>query len=169
MNAEISTRVSDFTQRLSATPRGAGLARRLALHQLDAWGIPYGSDVSDTVAHVIAELAANAVTHGHVPGRDFQLRLQLSPHTVRVEVTDTRTERQPPTPGQSVPPSPESESGRGLLLVQELSQAWGITERSIGKTVWAEVPLPTAHLTGSPGLPAQGETATHPSRRVPRP
>ena len=169
MNAEISTLVSDFTQRLSATRRGARLARQLALHQLDAWGIPYGSDVSDTVAHVIAELAANAVTHGHVPGRDFQLRLQLSPHTVRVEVTDTRTERQPPTPGQAATPSTESESGRGLLLVQELSQSWGITERSIGKTVWAEVPLPTAHLTGFPGLPAQGETATHPSRYVPHP
>ncbi|MFJ8636799.1 ATP-binding protein [Streptomyces sp. NPDC093568] len=169
MNAETPTLVSDFMQRLSATRRGARLARRLALHQLDAWGIPYGSDVSDTVAHVVAELAANAVTHGHVPGRNFQLRLQLSPHTVRIEVTDTRTERRPPTPGQAEPPSAESESGRGLLLVQELSQAWGITERSIGKTVWAEVPLPAAHLTGRPGLPAQGETATRPSRHLPHP
>ncbi|MFJ6820349.1 ATP-binding protein [Streptomyces niveus] len=169
MNAEISTLVCDFTKRLSATRRGARLARRLALHQLDAWGIPYGSDASDTVAHVVAELAANAVTHGHVRGRDFQLRLQLSPHTVRVEVTDTRTERQPPTPGQAATPSAESESGRGLLLVQELSQAWGITERSIGKTIWAEVSLTAAHLTGSPDLPAQGETATHTSRHVPHP
>ncbi|NEA62025.1 ATP-binding protein [Streptomyces sp. SID12488] len=169
MNAEISTLVSDFTQRLSATRRGARLARRLALHQLDAWGIPYGSDVSDAVAHVVAELAANAVTHGHVPGRDFQLRLQLSPHTVRVEVTDTRTERQPPTPGQVAPPSADSECGRGLLLVQGLSHAWGITERVIGKTIWAEVPLPAAHLTGSSDLPAQGETEAHPSRHLSRP
>lgn len=141
MNDEISTLVGDFTQRLSATRRGARLARRLALHQLDAWGIPYDSDASDAVAHVIAELAANAVTHGHVPGRDFQLRLRLSSHTVRVEVTDTRTERQPPTPGHPELPSPESESGRGLLLVQELSQEWGVTELTIGKTIWAEVPL----------------------------
>lgn len=169
MNAEISTLVSDFTQRLSATRRGARLARQLALHQLDAWGIPYGSDVSDTVAHVVAELAANAVTHGHVPGRDFQLHLQLSSHTVRVEVTDARTERRPPTPGQAATPSPESESGRGLLLVQELSQAWGVTERSIGKTVWVEVPLSKAHLTASPGFLTRDETATHPSRHIPRP
>ncbi|WP_324614629.1 ATP-binding protein [Streptomyces sp. NRRL WC-3618] len=109
------------------------------------------------------------LTHGHVPGRDFQLRLQLNPRTVRVEVTDTRTERQPPTPGQAVPPSAESESGRGLLLVQELSHAWGITERTIGKTIWAEVSLQAAHLTGSPDLPARGETATHSSRHLPRP
>ncbi|MGW2261402.1 ATP-binding protein [Streptomyces sp. NPDC001780] len=179
MNAEISTLLCDFTQRLSATRRGARLARRLALHQLDAWGVPYGSDVSDTVAHVVAELAANAVTHGHVPGRDFHLRLRLSADTLRIEVSDTRTERRPPTPGQVERPSPESESGRGLLLVQELSQAWGIIERSIGKTVWAEVPLsaahltgvplPTAHLTGSPDLLAQGEPATRPSRHVPHP
>ncbi|MFD9484310.1 ATP-binding protein [Streptomyces sp. NPDC059991] len=169
MNAEISTLVSDFTQRLSATRRGARLARQLALQQLDAWGIPYGSDVSDTVAHVVAELTANAVTHGHVPGRDFQLCLQLRPHTLRVEVTDARTERQPPTPGQAATPSSESESGRGLLLVQELSQAWGITERSICKTVWAEVLLPKADLTALLGIPAGDETATHPSRHLPRP
>jgi hypothetical protein len=49
-----------FTQRFSSTPRGARLARRLALHQLDSWGIPNGTDASGVAALVIAELAANA-------------------------------------------------------------------------------------------------------------
>ncbi|MGW7594842.1 ATP-binding protein, partial [Streptomyces rubiginosohelvolus] len=57
-----------FTQRFSSTPRGARLARRLALHQLDAWGVPHGTTASDTAAVLVAELAANAVTHGRVPG-----------------------------------------------------------------------------------------------------
>lgn len=78
MRAETATPTDEFTQRLSATRRGARLARRLAVHRLDDWGIPYGSELSDSAALIVAELAANAVTHGRVPGRDFELRLLLT-------------------------------------------------------------------------------------------
>ncbi|MGJ5752983.1 ATP-binding protein [Streptomyces puniciscabiei] len=44
---------------------------------------------------IAAELVANAVRHGHVPGRDFHLRLTESAGTLRLEVSDTRTERLP--------------------------------------------------------------------------
>ncbi|GAA2293634.1 ATP-binding protein [Streptomyces violaceusniger] len=141
MNAEIAPTLQEFAQRLSATRRGARLARRLALQQLDAWGIPYGSPASLTVSSVVAELAANAATHGRVPGRDFRLRLVLHPHAVRIEVTDTRSEKRPPAPGQLTPPPANAETGRGLLLVEALSLAWGVEERPVGKTVWAESAL----------------------------
>jgi anti-sigma regulatory factor (Ser/Thr protein kinase) len=138
MKAEISLPTAEFTQRFSATRRGARLARHLALHQLDAWGIPYGSDVSDSTAVIVAELAANAVTHGRVPGRDFELRLTLAPTTLRIEVSDPRGEREP-EPG---PLAVDSETGRGLLLVEALATTWGTKDRVIGKTVWAELALP---------------------------
>jgi anti-sigma regulatory factor (Ser/Thr protein kinase) len=64
-----------FTQRFSSTARGARLARLLAVERLNAWGFPYGSDLSASTAQIVAELAANAVTHGHVPGRDFEMRI----------------------------------------------------------------------------------------------
>lgn len=48
------------------------------MQRLDDWGIPYGTDPSDGAAAIVAELAANAVTHGRVPGRDFELRLTLT-------------------------------------------------------------------------------------------
>lgn len=64
--------IRNFDVRLSATPRGARLARLLATEQLRAWGLPM-----DPAAHLVAELAANAVTHGRVPGRDFQLLLYV--------------------------------------------------------------------------------------------
>jgi anti-sigma regulatory factor (Ser/Thr protein kinase) len=44
---------------------------------------------------IAGELAANAVRHGHVPGRDFRLTLTVTPTTLRVEVTDTRGELKP--------------------------------------------------------------------------
>lgn len=133
-----------FSQRLSATPRGARLARHLALNQLHAWGVPHGSDASDTVAVIVAELAANAVTHGRVPGRDFELSLSLVTGSVRVEVTDTCTEPRPPGPGVVRTPRPLDEAGRGLLLVDALADRWEVVDREPppGKSVRAEVDLP---------------------------
>ncbi|MFC7261630.1 ATP-binding protein [Streptomyces lutosisoli] len=134
-----------FTVRLSATRRGARLARYLAVQQLDDWGWSYTTDVSDTAAHVVAELAANAVQHGHVRGRDFRLRLTVTvERTLRVEVTDARIDRLPPTLGGHEPALPEAEavSARGLFLVEALADTWGCdTSDSLTKTVWAEISL----------------------------
>lgn len=145
-----------FALRLSATPRGARLARHLAAGQLDAWGLPYDTEAHRTVALVVAELAGNAVRHGRVRGRDFRLRLILRPEgpenpgnpgdpgraTVRIEVTDARTDRLPPAPGTLRPPPPDGESGRGLLLVESLATRWGtIRDDPYTKTVWCEVAL----------------------------
>lgn len=140
-----------FTQRLSPTPRGARLARHLALNQLHDWGIPHGSDASDAVAVIVAELAANAVTHGRVPGRDFELRLSLVAGSVRIEVTDTHSGSRPPGPGDVREPLPLAESGRGLVLVEAVADRWEVVDREPpGKTVRAEVDVPrwSSLLTG---------------------
>ncbi|WP_405778401.1 ATP-binding protein [Streptomyces sp. NBC_00859] len=126
-----------FTQRFSATRRGARLARRLAAHQLDTWDVPYGSPVSESVALIVAELAANAALHGRVPGRDFALRLTYGAGTgvIRVEVSDTH-------PGLPVRlhPAGDADGGRGLILVEAVAARWGVRERmGPGKTVFAEV------------------------------
>ncbi|MEI5007745.1 ATP-binding protein [Streptomyces sp. PmtA] len=132
-----------FTQRFSSTPRGARLARHLALHQLHSWGVPHGTEVSETAAVLVAELAANAVTHGRVPGRDFELRLALGAGTLTVDVSDTRGERRPPGPGATGFPAGDAETGRGLLLVAALADRWSVLDRvPVGKTVRAELDLP---------------------------
>ncbi|MFD5227087.1 ATP-binding protein [Streptomyces qaidamensis] len=140
--APVTVRV--FTQRFSSTPRGARLARRLALHQLDTWGLPYGSEASDTAALLVAELAANAVTHGRVPGRDFEVAVKLLGRTLRIEVSDTRGEERPPGPGAPRPALPPlAETGRGMLLVTALADRWDVLDRiPVGKTVVAELDLP---------------------------
>ncbi|MCK8431972.1 ATP-binding protein [Streptomyces sp. D2-8] len=133
-----------FVQRLSATPRGARLARHLAVGRLHSWGIPHGTDASDAVALIVSELAANAVTHGRVPGRDFELRLSLVSGSVRVEVTDTHSgPLNPPGPRGVERPGSLDEHGRGLLLVAALADRWEVLERkpAPGKTVRAEVGL----------------------------
>ncbi|MCQ0024514.1 ATP-binding protein [Streptomyces somaliensis DSM 40738] len=129
-------------RRFAATPRGVRLARHLAVRHMAEWGHPPASDASHAVALVVGELAANAVRHGRVYGRDFGLRLALDEAAglVRVEVADAASAKRPP----EAPPSsyPEDESGRGLFLVDVLAVRWGwAPRRSVGKTVWAEVPV----------------------------
>ncbi|MEV5598497.1 ATP-binding protein [Streptomyces sp. NPDC052496] len=136
-----------FTQRFSSTRLGARLARHLAVHRLDAWGFPYGTGFSDDVGAVVGELAANAVTHGRVPGRDFELRLAVlgglaRTGTLRIEVTDTRTERRPPGPDGLVDAPPDADGGRGLTVVAALATRWAVLDRAgVGKTVRAELDL----------------------------
>ncbi|MGA5089170.1 ATP-binding protein [Streptomyces pseudogriseolus] len=133
--AEPAAPVSNFSVLLSATPRSARLARLLTDAHLRDWGYD-----PDAACHVVAELAANAVTHGRVPGRDFRLAFHVVGHTLRIEVTDTRGDRLPRH--QPQPPTTEAESGRGLLLVEALADRWGVSEdRFPRKTVWAELRL----------------------------
>ncbi|MET7474941.1 ATP-binding protein [Streptomyces sp. NPDC005648] len=130
--------VAQFT----SSPRGARLARQLAVRHLEQRGYPPASDTSCAVALVVAELAANAVLHGRVPGHGFGLLVAVDTVAglVRVEVADAASGRRPPV----TPPSsaPEGESGRGLLLVDTLAVRWGSAPRHpLGKTVWAEVSI----------------------------
>ncbi|MGI5356373.1 ATP-binding protein [Streptomyces sp. CA-252508] len=123
---------------LSPTPRGARLARLLAVEWLRTrHEVPYR--VTEAAAQVVAELAANAATHGRVAGRSFRLALLCDGGVLRVEVTDTRADDLP----HRRPPAPDAESGRGLLLVEALADRWGAgAGPAPQKTVWAELDLP---------------------------
>jgi len=135
-----------FEMRFTSTPRGARLARRLTAVRLDAWGIPYATEAHEEIVLIVAELTANAVRHGHVPGRDFHLHVHAPAdgRTVRVEVTDTRAERLPRRPTPVPDTAGTEETGRGLLLVSHLAARWDWHPRpdGPGKTVWAQYALP---------------------------
>ncbi|AWN28454.1 ATP-binding protein [Streptomyces sp. NEAU-S7GS2] len=133
MNQEIAEYKLQFRVQLSATRRGARLARLLATEELRSWGLPFESP-----AHVIAELATNAATHGRVPGRDFRLAVLSDADTLRIEVTDALGDRLPARHVQGV-----RDSGHGLILVDALADRWGTCRGPFPcKTVWAEFDLP---------------------------
>ncbi|MHB9752927.1 ATP-binding protein [Streptomyces sp. BYX5S] len=140
--AELRAPARHFSVQLSPTPRAARLARLLAVEQLRTWGLAY---VLDDAAHIVAELAANAVTHGRLPGRDFRLVLYVAGDALRIEVSDARGDRLPqPVPGVG-------ESGRGLLLVSAVADRWGVeTGPAPRKTVWAELDLVRSPGHGNP-------------------
>ncbi|MFJ7291726.1 ATP-binding protein [Streptomyces collinus] len=141
---ELRTSLRNFSLQLSATSRGARLARLLSTEQLRSWGLPL-----DPARQVIAELSNNAATHGRTPGRDFRLLLYAVADTLRIEVTDTRADRLP-TAGP----------GLGLLLVDALADRWGVT-RGLPprKTVWADLdlaPEPESSCSGGTDALLQG-------------
>ncbi|MEV8056718.1 MULTISPECIES: ATP-binding protein [Streptomyces] len=133
-----------FEMFFTSSRRGARLARRIVVRRLEEWGIPRDSGASQSLALIAGELAANAVSHGHVPGRRFHLRLSVqpppgpdgrrAPASARIEVSDARDERRPVLRDRD----DEAECGRGLLLVDALASKWGVAERGVGKTVWCE-------------------------------
>ncbi|MEU9327475.1 ATP-binding protein [Streptomyces canus] len=142
--------VRNFSVLLSPTPRGARLARLLATEQLRAWGAPL-----DPAALIVAELANNAATHGRVPGRNFRLLLYVVGDTLRIEVTDTRGDQIPRNPRHT---ASDSETGRGLILVDALADRWGVAPGlAPRKTIWAELTFP-AHESPKPDGPYPGPT-----------
>ncbi|MDX3580241.1 ATP-binding protein [Streptomyces europaeiscabiei] len=151
--AEVGIPTDEFTMRFSSTPRGARLARRLVADRLHAWGHPHTSTANETLTLITSELTANAVRHGHVQGRDFEVRLLATSETLRVEVSDTRAERVPPRFLREAPS--DAETGRGLLLVATLADRWGVEPRTAGpgKTVWAEAVCPLIDRSPALGMP----------------
>ncbi|OLZ69152.1 hypothetical protein AVW11_10845 [Streptomyces amritsarensis] len=122
--SDVIPQLVDFHVQLSATPRAARLARLLTVEQLRGWGLPLVEP-----AHIVAELAANAVTHGGVPGRDFRLALKATPEVLLIEVTDARGDRIPRI----------RDAGCGLVIVEALAERWGVREGPPPcKVVWAE-------------------------------
>ncbi|MEV7025135.1 ATP-binding protein [Kitasatospora sp. NPDC093558] len=134
------------TSVLTATPKGAAIGRRIARRQLTAWQLNLtATEPYYAALLIIGELAANAITHGRVPGRGYELHLSLTTTvrrgtTLRIEVSDCRGDRMPVLPARLLP---NSQSGRGLTLVDALADRWGtIPRHPNGKTIWAELDLP---------------------------
>ncbi|MBE8525438.1 ATP-binding protein [Amycolatopsis sp. H6(2020)] len=80
---------------------------------------------------VVGELLENAYVHA-TGARQLRLHLGRDPCVVTVAVADTGTgEPRLRVPGRA--------GGRGLLLVDELSLAWGVSHHDDGKVVWARL------------------------------
>lgn len=129
-----------FTRDLTAVAD----ARTFVSALLTRWGITKGFD---DIRLCVSELATNALVHGVSSTHGFTLRVVASLQWLRVEVEDN-------APGRPVRRASRCEgtSGRGLLLVSAMADAWGVDEQADGKVVWAEFKLHTSvteHAVGA--------------------
>lgn len=116
--------------RLPAEARSVARARELACGQLAAWGL---ESLADTAELLVSELVTNALRHGH---GEIRLRL-LRDRTVVCEVWDAH--RAQPRRRRA---RDTDEGGRGLQLVDLLSESWGSRPTPHGKAVWFALALP---------------------------
>ena len=100
---------------------------------------------ADTVAEVelcMSELVSNAVTH--TVSRRVHCRLWSARGMLVLEVDDEGPCELPGGLPGPAPAAADDEHGRGMLLVESFTAAWGSVPRSEypGKTVWAALLLP---------------------------
>ncbi len=88
--------------------------------------------VVEAVELMATELATNCVQHAQTA---FELTIHHGQGQIRIEVRDTG-------PGRPIPqsPTPRERRGRGLRIVEAMSDSWGVDPGSQGKTVWFTVP-----------------------------
>jgi anti-sigma regulatory factor (Ser/Thr protein kinase) len=110
--------------RLEPALRAPAIARALLRETLAAWG---GSPLLDDALVVADELVANAVLHA---GTEMELHLTLLGGSLGIAVADRSPRR--PALGR---PGGGAESGRGLLLVDALADAWQVLPRHDGGKV----------------------------------
>lgn len=122
------------------TPHSVRTARLFALRIMQLWGV---TDRSEDVGAVVAELLSNAVRHalsdepqtgGAIRWRPIQLGLLHPGPCVLCAVADPST-----LSPVRLSPDWRDEGGRGLQLIESLSDHWGFCPlpEGQGKVVWA--------------------------------
>lgn len=144
----------DETEGSSASPTWALDLRGSSapvLVQVRRWAARTLDEVDDAdlgdVLIVVTELVTNAYDHGRGPS---EIRMSRTPGgRCRVEVDDGCSAH----PVVSSP-SPATPGGRGMLIVEKLTAAWGVREHreTGGKTVWAEVACDGAEPRSAGGV-----------------
>ncbi|WSQ15131.1 ATP-binding protein [Streptomyces sp. NBC_01231] len=131
---------AEFAARsFSANPAGLQHARHFARKVLNEWGL---TAYTDDAVIIVGELIANAARHALEPDSHDEtadtawLGLVRRQQAVICAVAD---------PSPCAPtlqhPGQLSESGRGLQIIEALSDSWGCSQpQSSGKMVWARVP-----------------------------
>jgi anti-sigma regulatory factor (Ser/Thr protein kinase) len=123
-----------------AIPQSVHAARRFATEALT------GNSASDleAIELMVSELATNCIRHERA---SFHITILRQGAEIRIEVTDSGAG----TPAMRSP-GPDEPSGRGLQIVDMLSERWGVEpEEPSGKTVWFEL-LGTADLAADATL-----------------
>jgi anti-sigma regulatory factor (Ser/Thr protein kinase) len=102
-----------------------------------------------------SELCTNAIMHtwSGVAGGQFNVGLEWAPALARLVIGDQGSPTAPVIAVGAGDPDWTAESGRGLWLVNELADDWGMASRGGHRWVWADV---TWQAKGGPPLEAPG-------------
>lgn len=119
--------------RLTIQPRPAEVRR--ARHWFRSCLRDWADDSLTVAESIFAEVAANAIQHGH--GR-VTVSVRRWPHAVHCDVRDASWRQ----PHRLAGWHPDLEGGRGMVIVAALADSWGVHRSMLGKNVWFELSKP---------------------------
>jgi anti-sigma regulatory factor (Ser/Thr protein kinase) len=132
---------------LGALPTAPGCGRAWTRQILWEWGL---TALSDSTEILVSELATNAIRASRTATEVTPVRLWLLSDTIRVVILVWDASPESPVRMNS---GDDAENGRGLLLVEAISEQWGwyFPDEHVrtnapdqhGKVVWAVVQLTT--------------------------
>jgi anti-anti-sigma regulatory factor/anti-sigma regulatory factor (Ser/Thr protein kinase) len=114
--------------RLRPVPDACRQVRQLVTQACERW---HRADLAATAALIATELVANAVRHAHTT-MEFTFGLRNGRLSMAVRDGSRRLPK-PAEPGLTAP------GGRGLRLVRDLTDAWGVLPVTDGKVVWTRL------------------------------
>ncbi|MFE5879614.1 ATP-binding protein [Streptomyces hydrogenans] len=116
-------------------PKAAEVAREavtVALHGAEA-------DLLDDARLITSELATNAFASGRPPLVLCVDRWSQTAGGLEVEITITDGGSSDPAPSSPPAAEEEAESGRGLVIVEALADAWSLTTGTHGTRAWCRL------------------------------
>lgn len=120
------------SRRFQAEPASVPAARRFVVGELDR--LP--AETIEAALLMVSELATNALMYA---GTDFTVEVERSASMLTISVTDSGGG----SPEIRTLAAPTDLHGRGLFIVRELADAWGVAPAGgdTGKIVWFRIDL----------------------------
>ena len=122
----------ELVETVRGEPREVSRVRHALAAALAEWGVT--DDDSDVAVLLTSEIVTNAILYGGPP---MELHAELDGADLRVSVDDGG--HQEVIPVENV--KWYDRGGRGLHLVEALSNRWGVLDRLSGKQVWFELKI----------------------------
>ena len=131
----LDTRTDALSQVVTvpSVPPAVGAAREWARRAAQRWRL---GATGGSIEQVVSELVTNSIEHAECAY--VTILLGYTDGVLRLEVRDQDAARIPVLKH----PEPGDVGGRGLVIVQALSDRWGVQVTDSGKAVWCEFALP---------------------------
>lgn len=130
----------------TAHPEEVATLRRVVRLRLAVWGL---HELVDTAQLCVSELVSNVVTHVGI-GTPGSLAVSMNGTHLRIEVRDPDTRALPTLVAAEV----DAEGGRGMALVDALTDRWGVQLREDRKVTWCELATGLTSPAGGLGDPS---------------
>ncbi|HLV75358.1 anti-sigma regulatory factor (Ser/Thr protein kinase) [Actinomadura hallensis] len=138
---------------LPHAPSSVAVARRRLSSELADSGV--FQTIVDDAAVILSELISNALRHARpLPSGQVKVRWQRHDDGVlELEVSDGGAMTEP----RRGPGTLSSLGGRGLGIVETLSDGWGVRHDECGTTVWAVLRAPRTSDDEEAGVPSDAQ------------